>query len=80
MFRPVHLSDVIENADDPARVIVSRPDPVGVEFESLNSFDTAAPPRVARRTADGILGPSDDCDHLSQALFAWPTSRVRVQA
>ncbi len=34
----VHLSDVIENADEPFRVIFSFPDCVRVEFRSLNPF------------------------------------------
>src|SRR4051812_28227962 len=69
MLFPVHLSDVIEKADDPVRLIVSFPDFVSIELPSLNPLDTRTPPSTAPKSYDVTVGPPRD--HASN-----PTGRA----
>src|SRR5580765_3729618 len=76
MLFPVQRSEVIENADEPVRLIANLPDFVRLEFPSLNRVDTSAPPSIAPKSLDVMVGPVRDIDHPSDAdsAFPWPTA------
>ena len=46
----VQWSDVIENADEPVRLIANFPDFVELEFPSLNHLVTLEPPSTAPKS------------------------------
>jgi len=76
MLFPVQWSDVIENADEPVRLIANFPDFVKAELASLNPRVTLEPPSTAPKSYDVMVGPPRDRDHSSDrdAAFPCPTA------
>src|SRR5690349_10384335 len=77
MVFPEHLSDAIENADEPVSLSVNVPDLVRLQLLSLNPLDTRAPLRRSPKAKDPyLMVPPPGCDQWSDACPAvpWPTA------
>ena len=68
----VHLSVVIENADEPVRLIASFPDFGWPQPSSRNPLDMLEPLRRPPKSYDVTVVPSRDSDQPSEADSAFP--------